>query len=817
MILIYFITLEKWTMMSVIINLLLVMIFAFGSSSQNRLMVFADRHTVSPFFSPLLPKRCPSPPCVCDVDDQKRKTVTCAASMQNIPIDKMDQETQVINITPKQNRYNSLTLGRIFTNMTNLEEIRIIRSKLPAIGEMTFCPFHCNPCQSSIKILDLSHNNINAVVQGNFYCLDSLEILDLSDNNLSTGLPSAPFGKLSSLMKLSLARNKLNQLVPLIFHSLNSLEELDLSENPLSEIRSDELRGLPNLRLLNLNGCQLVRIDGFTFRELTNLEYLDLSDNHLKHLNRSSFEGLVNLRVLLLHRNSLTVLPDRIFAGLNLNSLDLSKNLINPLTNCVFCQADAIKKLDISNNKITSFSAGLLEPISNSLEQLCIDRNRYLIDSPSSVVALLQPLRRLKLLSATEINLDESLPESAFDSLESLVFLNISNNRLTELNSRLLSPMAIALTTLDVSNNKLPFIDPSTFLMFRNMRFLSQVYLHGNPFSCYRCQILPFIDWLNTDPAEYWKVCPRLTDDPDRLIHCARCSIPSSLEGRYLHEPGLNHELEWCTNPEVQLRLTASEPQVGLILAFLIILSLVALILVVIAIYRKHGATYYTQEDKLTSKEEIYAASVGAQPLHWTSKPATPNNHRMVSLTSTTSRQNTVCSPQSSIEQPTLSTNINYGKTAMVMMTTGNREEEQKSIICHDAVCVGCNQCANSIAVKQVIASIPAMTEILENSLSQINNTNQMNRNVSMIKINNGTAAVIKQEPPSLPVKKPSITKDVDEIQSEHQQHLDESESLRPVLLPPIEIDQTDDHYTNVHHQHNVDENHEEQNVNIYI
>ncbi|OTF70624.1 leucine-rich repeat-containing protein [Euroglyphus maynei] len=783
-------------------------------------MVFANN--VSPFFSPLLPKRCPSPPCVCDVDDQKRKTVTCTASIQNIPIDKMDPETQVINITPKQNRYNALTLGRIFTNMTNLEEIRITQSKLPAIGEMTFCPLHCNPCQSLIKILDLSHNNINAVLQGNFYCLDSLEFLDLSDNNLSTGLPSAPFGKLSSLLKLSLARNKLNQLVPLMFHSLNSLEELDLSENPLSEIRSDELRGLPNLRLLNLNGCQLARIDGFTFRGLTNLEYLDLSDNHLKNLNRSSFDGLMNLRVLLLHRNSLTVLPDRIFAGLNLNRLDLSNNLINPLTNCVFCLADAIKKLDLSNNKITSFSAGLLEPISDSLEQLYIDRNRYLIDSPSSVVALLQPLRRLKLLSAAEINLDESLPESAFDSLESLVFLNISNNRLTELNSRLLSPMAVALTTLDVSNNKLPFIDPSTFLMFSNMRFLSEVYLHGNPFSCYRCQILPFIDWLNTDPAEYWKVCPKLTDDPDRLIHCARCSIPSLLEGRYLHEPGLNHELEWCTNPEVQLRLTASEPQVGLVLAFLIILSLVALILVVIAIYRKHGATYYTQEDKLTSKEEIYAASVAAQPLHWATKPTTPSNHRMISLSSTnctTSRQNTVRSPQSSIEQPTLSANINYGQSATMMMTNGHRDEEQKSIICNDAVCVGCTQCANSTAVKQVIASIPAMTEMLQNSLNQLDHTNRMNENVSITKINHETASnVIKQVPPPLPAKKPSISKYVDEIQPEHQQ-LDESESCKQsVLLPPIEIDQTDDHYTNIHNENGVDDDdHEEKNVNIYI
>lgn len=177
----------------------------------------------------------------------------------------------MISITPKQNRYNDLKLGRIFYEITNLEEIRITQSKIPAIGEFTFCPLHCNPCKFLIKILDLSHNNIKFVVQRNFYCLDSLESLDLSDNNLSSDFPSAAFFKLSSLLKLSLARNKINQLAPLMFHLLNKLEELDLSGNPLSEIRSDKLRGLPNLRLLNLNSCQLTRIDGFTFRGMFNL------------------------------------------------------------------------------------------------------------------------------------------------------------------------------------------------------------------------------------------------------------------------------------------------------------------------------------------------------------------------------------------------------------------------------------------------------------------------------------------------------------------------------------------------------------------
>ena len=440
---------------------------------------------------------------------------------------------------------------------------------------------------------------------------------------------------------------------------------------------------------------------------MSNLEYLDIRDNHLKHIDQGAFQNLKNLRVLLLNRNSLTVLPEYVFADVSLNFLDLSENLINPMKSCTFCNATSIKHLDLSQNKLTSFSESHLEPLSDSLERLYIDRNRNLIDPGSSLIALIQPLTHLKYLSAANIGLNEKLPESAFDNLKTLISLNLSSNLFQELNGRLLNQL-LHLNVLDVSNNQLTFLDPNAFQTISRMHYLSKVYFHNNPFSCYRCHILPFIDWLNSDPQEYWSVCSKLTDDQSRFTYCAKCSSPSSLKGRYLHEPDITLELEWCTNPEVQLRLTASEPQVGLILAFLIILSLVAVILVVVVIYRKHGAVYYTQEDKLSSDDKLYASRVGAPITSW--MHANEAN-RIVSLSSTNftlSRQNTMFSPQSSLDQPPA--NAHYGTN----VPTGPE---------HSSLTNGvCDTCANSTAVKQVIASIPAMTELLEDSIQRANN-----------------------------------------------------------------------------------------------
>lgn len=291
---------------------------------------------------------------------------------------------------------------------------------------------------------------------------------------------------------------------------------------------------------------------------LPNLVHLDLSSNRLKSIAPGTFWNYNSptssssspLKVLNLSGNLLTVLNEHLFTGLHLDLLDLSSNLLNPLTACTFCGSSSadpsssslpsvfIKALDLSGNKLTSLGPTLLEPIAHSLEKLTLDRNTQLIDPASSLSAALNPLRRLRYLSAAGIHLNNSMPDSIFDGFRYLSYLNLSSNSLHEISGRLLGAM-ISLEVLDVSENRLNFLDPAALQTLQRLSSLERVYFGGNPFSCYRCHILPFIDWLATsDPSSYWNVCRRWGSDGDHLGSCAQCATPQSLEGRYLHEPG---------------------------------------------------------------------------------------------------------------------------------------------------------------------------------------------------------------------------------------------------------------------------------------
>lgn len=188
------------------------------------------------------------------------------------------------------------------------------------------------------------------------------------------------------------------------------------------------------------------------------------------------------------------------------------------------------------------------------------------------------------------------------------------------------------------------------------------------------------------------------------------------------------------------LRLQASEPQVGLILAFLIILSLIAVILVIVALYRKHGsAVYYTQEDKEygLSSEKIYTGGGGGphgtSHVNWTHPSS---SERMVSLTSTgytVSRQNTaVFSPQSSLEQG---------------MAGPGGPQNPNSSESHGGACSTCET-----AVKQVITSLPALEEAITASINGTSQSSKLPNGTFKIQgtpISGGVSGNGKPRPPS--------------------------------------------------------------------
>lgn len=85
----------------------------------------------------------------------------------------------------------------------------------------------------TLRVLDLSENNIDKFADNDFVQLENLEELDLSYNKLTYLPPS--IGKLKKLKKLNLSGNRISYL-PKEFENLVELKSLDLSGNPIENV-----------------------------------------------------------------------------------------------------------------------------------------------------------------------------------------------------------------------------------------------------------------------------------------------------------------------------------------------------------------------------------------------------------------------------------------------------------------------------------------------------------------------------------------------------------------------------------------------------
>ena len=324
-----------------------------------------------------------------------------------------------------------------------------------------------------------------------------------------------------------------------------------------------------------------------------------MRDNLLSSLNPEEFKHLAKLKVLLLDGNQLTSILDHTFYGHNLQSLGLSRNKIKVLSSCSFCNA-SIRRLDLSRNLIESIEAALFKPLESSLMTLNAEENVHLTHPSRSVYNMLRPLSQLKVLSLSFMNLDDSLPEAIFVTQgKSLRMLDLKGNNIVNMSVKWIDPLE-ALEELDISSNKMILLTDSFLKRLDDMRTLKAIYMYDNPWSCYRCHIIPLLDWFSNKPAAYESVCSK----KDKF--CVSCSSPNDLEGRRLDTIN-EHQIEWCTDPTVQYRIKASEPRVGLVLAILIIIAIIAIIVSIVVMYRrKQGASYYTREDGRGDRRSIY-------------------------------------------------------------------------------------------------------------------------------------------------------------------------------------------------------------------
>ncbi|KFM58186.1 Leucine-rich repeat-containing protein 15, partial [Stegodyphus mimosarum] len=525
--------------------------------------------------------KCPQV-CICDTDNEDRKRVLCnRGGLTEIPMQQMDYDIQVLIITAPPNHYNELTIGRIFLDFYELEEVRITYSKLPAIGDSSFYP------GKKLKILDLSHNNITFIRDKDFFGLRNLKILDLSYNGIAAS-PSAPFRFLPSLTTLSLARNRLRTLVPRFFYMLVKLEKLDLSGNPLKDIDPENLKDVRPLRRFHLAKCQLTRLHSLIYQQLPNLEELDLRDNTFTYFSPEEFRHLKRLKYLHLDGNNLTIIVEKTFDGHNLRHLGLSRNSIFKFSKCAFCNL-SIQQLDLSYNQISSLPFDILSPIAHSLESLDLSFN--IIDSEDLELAL-SPVYKLKKLSLSGMKLTE-LSDEAFFNNEELKTLDLSYNNFVNFSSRTFQPLK-QIEEIDLSHNEFEYLDPCFLEQVQNMTTLNVLHLHSNPWSCHRCSVLPLLKWVRQSPL-YSSTC----DMNYESSTCMRCATPLALEGRALHSLR-RVDLEPCASLMPQSRVLVASSNVAIIATVSVVILLLMGIIIFVILYRQQGAVYYTHEGERT-------------------------------------------------------------------------------------------------------------------------------------------------------------------------------------------------------------------------
>ncbi|XP_064412965.1 toll-like receptor 7 [Latimeria chalumnae] len=319
---------------------------------------------------------------------------------------------------------------------------------------------------TSLKVLDLSRNNLFFINPAQFQDLTFLACLNMSGNAISQTLNGSEFQYLSNLKYLDFSNNRLDLLYWTAFQEMKQLEVLDLSGNShyfLAEGLTHMLNftmGLPALKKLKMNWNEISTSTNTKLKSLS-LEVLELKGNRLDILWKDGdnrylefFKELSNLTVLDISYNSISFVPPRVFENMPPNLLELYLN----------------------NNDLKSFNWGKLHFL------------RKLITLDLSYNAL------------------KTVPRELSNCTKHLQKLILRNNKIPKLTKNFLRD-AYSLRYLDLSKNKIQIIEQSSFpeKVLNNMEVLL---LNGNQFLC-TCDAVSFIWWIQHTTVNI----PRLATD----------------------------------------------------------------------------------------------------------------------------------------------------------------------------------------------------------------------------------------------------------------------------------------------------------------
>nr|XP_023653239.1 platelet glycoprotein Ib alpha chain-like [Paramormyrops kingsleyae] len=133
---------------------------------------------------------------------------------------------------------------------------------------------------SKLHELDLSQNQVSALLRTSELVLPTLKILWLSSNRLQE-LPADAFAAAARLVEIYLDGNQLQTLNSAAFRGLTYLEILDLSQNRIRAVPKDLLYVIPStvLKTFDIENNYLTSLPNKFFSSKPNIPYVYLSQN----------------------------------------------------------------------------------------------------------------------------------------------------------------------------------------------------------------------------------------------------------------------------------------------------------------------------------------------------------------------------------------------------------------------------------------------------------------------------------------------------------------------------------------------------------
>ncbi|ESW23416.1 hypothetical protein PHAVU_004G044900 [Phaseolus vulgaris] len=348
-----------------------------------------------------------------------------------------------------------------------LSELYLNDCGLPQVNPKSIS--HVNS-STFLQILSLSGNNFDSSILSWVLNVSKvLTVLDLSHNELDGGIIKS-FNSLCQLKKLYLGSNKLSDLLSDYlpeFCSAKDLEVLNLDHNPFGNGSLPDFSMFSSLERLSLENTSIV--GPLSFGHLPRLKALDLSLNNLSgSLPVFEVTKFSSLHFLDLSHNKLSgTLPYTIGQLSNLWFLSISSNEFNGnISEEHLLKLSGLKIFDVSQNSLSfNLSSDWVPPF-----QLVALYASSCILGPQFPMWLKQQ-RKLQVLQISNTHIMDVFPEWFGDISSSLLYINVSHNKLSGVLPKSLSGIKTGIMcTWDFSFNNLsgplPPFPPKVYKLF---------------------------------------------------------------------------------------------------------------------------------------------------------------------------------------------------------------------------------------------------------------------------------------------------------------------------------------------------------------